>query len=337
MADVKLYSAQDIEQLKQKIATYRDTLMTIKAGNSIDDYLFMKSELNGFKKQVSQLEEVMERIDDNRSVQVDEYEQQIEKFSRQMGSLNQTVEELNQDLSIVMKKLLNDRPEKSNDLGQVKDSVKTVNKGDENILIEETIQKNDQPPNTIIQSSNSLPSFKQLQSLVGKSIDSQDVTSAVVPSVSIGIQDNNLEQRPIPKHRFPTAGSYPNQIHNGLYRNVNRVTAIHFTNASKNQAISINENDHSAPTPATLPINEPEKNEKVRAYSDEVNVLAPVEEKKALIEEKESLVEEKEVLLEKKKYLKEEKEAPPLEIANDMKRQQHKNKELLFGFFRKKH
>ena len=78
MADAKLYSAQDIENLKQKIATYRDTLTTLKSGNTIDDYLFMKSELNGFKMQVSHLEEVMGRLNDKRSMQIEEYEQQIE-------------------------------------------------------------------------------------------------------------------------------------------------------------------------------------------------------------------------------------------------------------------
>ena len=51
MGDSKLYSAQDIEKLKQKIATYKDTLTTLKTGNSIDDYLFIKSEFNGFKTQ----------------------------------------------------------------------------------------------------------------------------------------------------------------------------------------------------------------------------------------------------------------------------------------------
>ncbi len=80
MGDSKLYSAHDIEKLKQKIATYRDTLTTLKTGNSIDDYLFMKNEFNGFKTQISHLEGVVEIMDEKQSVQIEEYEQQVKNF-----------------------------------------------------------------------------------------------------------------------------------------------------------------------------------------------------------------------------------------------------------------
>ena len=330
MADVKLYSAQDIEQLKQKIATYRDTLTTLKSGNSIDDYLFMKSELNGFKMQVSQLQGVMERMDGQRSTQVEGYEQQIDNFSRQMSSLNQTVEELCQDLSIVMKKLLTDRPEKVKDPVPVQDSEKTVNQADEILLIEETTQTQDRAVQNSSQRSNRPPSFKQLQSLVGKASDSQGVPSAEAPTVSIGVQDSHAELQHIPKQRFPAASVQPNQIYNGLYRNVNRAPTIHFTNVAKKQDVPIRVNDHSDSNP--LPMSEPEKNEIVMAYPEDVQPIAIVEEKQALIiEGKESFGEEKVTLLEEKEAL--------IEMTTDMKRQQHKNKETLslFSFFRKKH
>ena len=66
MGDSKLYSAQDIEKLKQKISIYRDTLSTLKSGNSVDDYLFMKSNFNGFKTKFSNLEETIGRMNDKK-------------------------------------------------------------------------------------------------------------------------------------------------------------------------------------------------------------------------------------------------------------------------------
>ena len=113
MGDSKLYSAHDIEKLKQKIATYRDTLTTLKTGSSIDGYLFIKNEFNGFKTQISHLEGVAEIMDEKQSVQIGEYEQQVKQFSVQINSLNQTVEELNQDISLIRNKIENDN---SNDL-----------------------------------------------------------------------------------------------------------------------------------------------------------------------------------------------------------------------------
>ena len=53
----------------------------MKTGNSIDDYLFMKNEFNGFKTQVSHLEGLMELMNEKQSVQIEEYEQQIKHFS----------------------------------------------------------------------------------------------------------------------------------------------------------------------------------------------------------------------------------------------------------------
>jgi hypothetical protein len=109
---------------------------------------------------------------------------------------------------------------------------------------------------------------------------------------------------------------------------VNRTSTIHLTNAAKKQTIPININVNSdpslllttsdpeinesvTPNPALLlTTSEPEVNEPVIPYPEEVHNVTTIEEDKA-----------------------------PIEISNEMKRQQHKNKETLslFNIFRKKH
>ena len=102
MGDAQLYSAHDIEKLKQKIATYRETLTTLKADNSTEDYHLMKNEFQSFKTKITDLEELMEIMDEVNSKQIEGYKQEIKNFSHQIDSLNQTIEDLNQKISSIM-------------------------------------------------------------------------------------------------------------------------------------------------------------------------------------------------------------------------------------------
>ncbi|WP_318616260.1 hypothetical protein [Sporosarcina sp. YIM B06819] len=322
MADAKLYSAQDIENLKQKIATYRDTLTTLKSGNTIDDYLFMKSELTGFKMQASHLEEVMGRLNDKRSMQIEEYEQQIETVSKQIGSLNQTVEELNKDLSVVMDQLINERTENVNTSVDMQDSVNTKHNADERDVIEVTSQLEEKIPISSIQQPNRPPSYKYLQSLIARPHDIQEVPGTVTPTASI--------HQKAGKPSFPSIGSHPNQIYNGLNRNINMKSTVRFNNISTKQA-SPTRSDNLVPS-IPKATTEPEKNEVVTVSLEELPNLATIEEKVPHIEKIEEKIQHVDKI---------EREMNPeasIEISNEMKRQQHKNKETLslFNFFRRK-
>jgi len=327
MGDSKLYSAQDIEKLKQQIATYKDTLTTLKTGNSVDDYLAMKSEANGFKTEVSKLEGVLELMNEKQSVQLEEYEQQIKSFSVQMDFLNQTIEELNQDLSLVKNKLVKDD---SNSLIEdlivpvdVQGPINNVinNEEREEDLIEETASISS------VRKSNLPPSYKQLQSMIGNAANIQEFPSDATPIVSIDSHNEYPEEQEFSRQSFPYTGIHPSQIYNGLYRNVNKPSTIHLTNAVKKQAIPIHANENLDPssllttngpeinetvTPdpsLLLTTSELEINETVTSYPEEVHKVTTIEEDKA-----------------------------PIEISIEMKRQQHKNKETssLFNLFRKK-
>jgi len=262
MGDSKLYSAEDIEKLKQKIASYKDTLTTLKTGNSVEDYLAMKSEANGFKTKVSKLEGVMELMNEKQSVQMEGYEQQIKSFSLQMDSLNKTIEELNQDLSLVKNKIIT---EDSNDLTvisvapvDVQNSLTVANNNEERTeeFIEETTFI------TSVKKSNQPPSFKELQDLVAKATNIQENPSDATPIGSFDSHKEFPKDQHFSRRNFPYTSDFPSQVHNGLYRNVNKPPSIHLTNAVKIQEIPININENLDPT-LILTTNEPKINETV--------------------------------------------------------------------------
>ncbi len=333
MGDSKLYTAHDIEKLKQKVATYKDTLTSLKTGNSIDGYLFIKNEFNGFKSKILHLEGLAEILDEKQSVQIGEYEQQVKQFSVQINSLNQTVDELNQDISLIRNKIKN---ETSNDFiehinapVEVQDSVNIVSNEERmDSFIEETALTKDQTSISSIQQSNRPPTFMQLQSLVAKVNDIQEAPSDVTPIASLDFQKNYPEEQQFSKKSFPSTGTNPSQLYNGRNSNVPMTTAIHPNKFVKTQRIPIKVIENS-----TLSLSQAtsvsEKNETVTDSSNEVNNVAPVEVDNTPIEISDEVSDAAPM----------EVDNAPIEISSEMKRQQHKNKESLwlFNFFRKKY
>lgn len=105
MENAKLYSPQDIEQLKQKIEAYKETLTTLKKDTSIEDCLLMKSDFDTFKKQIAHLDGLTTR-DIMQNMQVDEYGEQVKQMSIQIDALHHNVEEINQEILTVIKKII---------------------------------------------------------------------------------------------------------------------------------------------------------------------------------------------------------------------------------------
>src|SRR5690554_6421673 len=153
MDDSKEYSVQDIEILKEKIATYREALTTLKMANSVVDFHLMEKKQN---------------------IQREEYGKQIKKHSEQLESFNQTVEELNKELSLILNELKNEVPNQHIDKIHVpvdlQPSLTTADQfvDNESSFTEEITQAKDQQSISSIQQSNLPPSYKQLQSLAGR-------------------------------------------------------------------------------------------------------------------------------------------------------------------------
>ncbi|XKI14110.1 hypothetical protein GGGNBK_21140 [Sporosarcina sp. ANT_H38] len=270
-----MYTAHDIEKLKQKVAMYKDTLTTLKTGNSIDDYLYKNSEFKGFTTQISNLEGVIEKLNEKQSTQIEAHEQQVKNFSVQITSLNQTVEELNQDISLIINKIANnssndfiehiDAPADTQNLANI--STSDVRVGN---LIEETTQTKDQTSISSIQHSNGPPSFKQLQNLLTKINSLKEEP----PITSHAIQMKYPEEQQFQNTGFPSTGINPNQLYNGRYRNAPITSVIHLSKFSKKQVIPMRVNDNSA---QALTTNFSSKNETVREYAEEVNNVALIE------------------------------------------------------------
>ncbi|MFJ8088098.1 hypothetical protein ACIQ7N_07805 [Lysinibacillus sp. NPDC095746] len=257
MEDSKLYSTQGIEQLKQKIEAYKDTLTSLKMGNSIEDYLFMKMDFDEIKTQMALLEELNETIDDKqKNSQIRGYEEQIKLLSAQIESLNQTIEEMNRDILKVLNKLLTienteapTTPPKTEKISNF--FANGAQRGDSIIT-----QTTSPSANTSKQ-----PSYKMLQNLAGKATNTQLDGNNGTPSTRNGNQKDVPEERHFNQQYFQSINTHPSQIYNGLYRNTNTESTFHFKHATNIQEIPISINGPAlAPDDASTPENYRKKN-----------------------------------------------------------------------------
>ncbi|MFJ6209479.1 hypothetical protein, partial [Lysinibacillus sp. NPDC092081] len=243
MEDSKLYSTQDIEQLKQKIEAYKDMLTSLKTGTSIEDYLFMKMDFDEIKTQMTFLEELTETtIDDKqKNSQIEGYEEQIKLLSAQIESLNQTIEEMNQEILKVLNKLLTienteapttpPKTEKTSNFiayGAQRDPIITQTTGQAAITSKQ-------------------PSYKMLQSLAGKATNAQLDVSNGIHSTRNGNQRDVPEERHFNQQYFQSINTQPNQIYNGLYRNTTTESTFHFIHATNKQEIPVSMNELALP------------------------------------------------------------------------------------------
>jgi hypothetical protein len=354
----KLHSAQDIEKLKQKIATHRDTLTKLKTGDSVDDYLLMKNEFNSFKTQVSYLERIIKIMKGKQSMQLEEYKQQFTKISIQINSLNQTVEELNHDLSLVTNKLnSDDSKDLLEDLNcsiDVQDFLKSPTKdevSEVSLIKEETIKNEDLTSIPSTHKSNIPPTFKQLQRQSKEPISIQKETTSLSPTEDIAIQNISQEERQhFTKRNFPSNSIIPNQTYNGNYKNVNMKSTISLNHFANKHTVSINPNKKKS-NPFTLTHSVPEKNDTVTEYFDTEHTFAhSVPEKNDTVTEyfdtehtfAHSVPEKNDTVTEyfdtEHTFTQIEEKEDIIAISNETIQQESKNKESLsfFKFFRKK-
>lgn len=332
MGDAKLYAAEDIEKLKQKIAAYRDTLTTLKMEGSIDEDLFMKGEFTNVTAPVSISKELMEVTSDKQSIQMEGSEQRIQKISVEIDDLSQTVKELNEELSSILTKFKqsesSDVIEKTDTSTDVQSSVSVNDKHIEQktTIIEEMDPPEEGTSTIVIQQSNHLPSYKQLQGLVGRSDMGWGIPTSTAPAESIDFREELEEQRDLDKKSFPATTNHPNQLYNGRYRNKLMKSTAHLNKVVRTQAVPAMVNA-VVEQPVPPMANEVEEIEKVVEHTHP-HYDSPV------IEKEERAV-EKEVEIEVRNE-----QAPEMaliEMPSRMKQREDKNKETLslFNFFRR--
>jgi len=253
MEDSKLYSTQDIEKLKEKIDTYRETLTTLKMGTSIEDYLFMKNEFEELKKQIVHLEGLTETIDGKQSTQIKEYEGQVRQLSIQIEALNHAMEEMNHEILAILNKLTTFESHEPADIMST--------------TVDESSIKNIAPPSRkflqeIAQNASHLPlpttepTYKFLQNLAGKASSMHNGTPFTPNDEPVKKQ----EERHFNQQYFQSINTHPSQIYNGLYRNNTAEPTFHFKNAADTQGIPVSvlgNNSLTAPIANDVALSQP--------------------------------------------------------------------------------
>ncbi|MEK5529421.1 hypothetical protein MKX79_08565 [Viridibacillus sp. FSL R5-0468] len=233
MEDSKLYSTQDIENWKNKIDAYKETLTSLKMGTLNDDYLFIKKDFNGIKTQMALIEGLTETIEDKQNSQISGHEEQIKLLSTQIESLNQMNEKMNQEILRALNKLLTiEKTETPTTTAKTENTSKFFSNGAQRdpIITQTTSQ-------SVITSKQ--PSYKMLQSLAGKATNGQLDTNNGIPFARNENQRNVPEERHFNQQYFQSTNTHPSQIYNGLYRNTTTESTFHFKNAMNPQETPI--------------------------------------------------------------------------------------------------
>lgn len=315
MGNAKLYSTHDIETLKEKLAAYKDTLTTLKTGDSAKDYLFMKEEFNGFKTKITDLEELMEIMDEEQSMQIKEYKQEIKSFSTQVDSLNQTVEELNQKISSITNKM---KDGNSNNPIETKPPIALQGflNTRMNDNIKETFQPKGQSSFPSIPKSNLPRSFKKIQEIVNRSQSIEELPADLTPTETFTFQ-KNLQDKPhnFSKQNTPLNDMNLSQLNNGLHKNVNPKSPGMINRHVPTKRISIIcVETKPFSMSETVPVNTDTTKESFNKEQNVATIEKAEEQNIPSIEKEENTMQEK---------------VDRIEISNDVKQQESKNKDPL--------
>lgn len=201
MENSKLYTATEIDKLKQKVVAYKNLLTTLKLGASLEDYLFIKNEFEELKMKMSHVETLKDDVDKNQFEQAENNRKQV---SVQLDSLNQMVEEVLATLNKVV-------------VGEEKKEQAEQITSPRKIIQVDEAKSHDKPVDNVI----SQPTYSQLKNLAGQVMYHQKNEEPIQT-----IQSNNYpvdaehEQRHFNHRYFQSLNTQPSNIHNGLYRNM---------------------------------------------------------------------------------------------------------------------
>ena len=216
MENAKSYSTYDIEQLKQKIDSYKQTLVTLKKGTSLEDCLVIKNEFDSFKKQFWQLDSsTTEKVIQRGQFEI--YEEQVKQMSSQMNALHQNVEEINQEILTIFKQII----------ANTESKMSTISKP-QTPQFEEVFTSIEENTPTQPPVLNKQPSFMQLQLIAGKANLPQNqplttVQEKTIPTTQVMKQFNH--------QKFHPTSTPPTKMYNGLFKNAGKEPTLQFKNA----------------------------------------------------------------------------------------------------------
>lgn len=204
MESAKVYTTAEIEKIEQEVAAYQNLLNTLKLGASLEDYLSIKNEFEGLKKQMEHVESVEDVIDQSPPEQIESQHNEVQQVSVQLASLNRMVEEVLATLNKVV-------------TGEVKKEQAEEAPAPRIIPPINEAKQHEQQVN---QSINQ-PTYRQLRNLAGQSSDYQKIKE--LPT-SMQHTKNQLttqqQQRHFNVRYFQSTQTQPNNMYNGLYKNM---------------------------------------------------------------------------------------------------------------------
>lgn len=245
MEDTKLYSTQNIERLKQKIAVYRETLTTLKQGTSIEEFLNKKEEFDGFKIQMAHLEGLAKTLDEKQDLEIEGYGEKVNQIANQIDVLNKTVEEI----SSFMNKELKNEEEKRTDFTKNQSNMNTpFYMANGTLKTTEEIPQVKEP----LLLTNIPPSYLQLQKLAGLARSTKPEALIEPSSPGNPTTKRPPEERHFNHQYFQSINTHPSHMYNGLYKNIANTSSFHFKNESSIQEIPIHKNEPTEMQPNDL-------------------------------------------------------------------------------------
>ena len=182
-----------IEELRQKLATYKQTIETLNSREIVEDYLLSKNEGYEMKKLIGTLEGEINSMKDKEEKQIGEYEETIKSIFQQIDLVNNSMQALKQDVAFSMSKVsdidfsallkkidimvdiqytfMSTMKERNNELSGLKDEISQIKK---QVVLDNKITNTS---NSSLSTQPQPSSFRQLQNILQSSKNIQSLTN----------------------------------------------------------------------------------------------------------------------------------------------------------------
>jgi DNA-binding FrmR family transcriptional regulator len=107
MDSIKSNNTIDIEVLKQKLSTYRQSLETLKSESVVEDYILLKNESTGLKNQVSKVEGELRSLQKMNDIQLTDFKKKFEDISDQFETIHQSLNQLKEQVALITRNVDN--------------------------------------------------------------------------------------------------------------------------------------------------------------------------------------------------------------------------------------
>lgn len=225
MEDSTVYPLQENEVMKQKLSTFRETLMTLKKGTSTQDFQRIKNKFDELKLQMSQVERLKEEVDEKQHIQSEVDEEHVIPFTSRLITVNPATEEMSRELFSILP-----TSKKKDASGE-----NIVNREEETEINRFTsAMKNEREINALPTPFTNEPSFMQLRNLANSVTPLLQKQEIIAQDEPIEDKETERQKRHFNSRYFQMIDTHPDRIYNGLYKNVVDKEYFQFKNTEQN-------------------------------------------------------------------------------------------------------